>query len=210
MISFVVGTAACVYYCSGNQLFYNTIGPVYLVISFILNINLIVCFIVAKLYYPNQDKMIRKLLFIGSSLLVQFFLALPLLFRIYDNLINGSQEPISDGSLIWNHIFYMMIGLTGAVFFASFYPERCLPGRCDILGHSHQIFHVLSSIMSLYQLHAGYQDYKAQPHDKLVKLNASFTTTFGGLILTGIFGAIIVTLFVDQFWKHIQKGQKKF
>ncbi len=185
------------------------IGPVYLVISFIINLNLVVCFIVAKLYYPHQGSVIRKLLFIGSSLLVQFFLALPLLFRIYDRLMNGSLDPMSDGSLIWNHGFYMLIGLTGAVFFASFYPESCIPGQCDIIGHSHQIFHVLSSVMSLYQLHAGYQDYRAQPYAHLRQLNADFLSTFGGLILMAISGVVIVGLFVDLFKKHIQKNAKR-
>lgn len=46
-----------------------------------------------------------------------------------------------------------------AVFFAFPVPERCFPGRCDFVGHSHQVFHVLLACCTFCQIRAAHLDY---------------------------------------------------
>ena len=40
--------------------------------------------------------------------------------------------------------------LVGAAIYASRVPERFAPGKFDLIGHSHQIFHVLGVLGSLF------------------------------------------------------------
>jgi hypothetical protein len=45
-----------------------------------------------------------------------------------------------------------------AFFFASHLPEKLFPGKFDILGQGHQIFHVLSTVCQCAQFHAIYHE----------------------------------------------------
>ncbi|KAG5275292.1 hypothetical protein AALO_G00145780 [Alosa alosa] len=54
----------------------------------------------------------------------------------------GFVKATTVGQMGW---FYLMgaMYITGAGLYAARIPERYFPGKCDILFHSHQIFHVL-------------------------------------------------------------------
>lgn len=52
-------------------------------------------------------------------------------------------------------IFYII----GAVLYGARFPERCAPGKFDIWGHSHQLFHVLVVIAALCHLNGLMKSY---------------------------------------------------
>ncbi|XP_029938023.1 membrane progestin receptor alpha-B-like [Salarias fasciatus] len=64
-----------------------------------------------------------------------------------------------DDPAIAYHFGQVAFFLSCAFFFTFPVLERCFPGRCDFLGHSHQIFHVLLSCCTLCQIHASHLDF---------------------------------------------------
>ena len=147
------------YYCSGSELFYQSIlGHLYLYINVLLNVNLYVMLVLAKLYFPTPDSKMKKLMFIGSSFSSQAFMSIPLWIRLYEYIYHDDPGPVSNMALLWNHALCILILLATGFFFASLLPERSCPGGHDIFLHSHQIFHSLTVFMSLRQLEAGYMD----------------------------------------------------
>ncbi|MBN3296445.1 MPRB protein, partial [Amia calva] len=57
------------------------------------------------------------------------------------------------------HALQVLFFLLSAFFFSVPVPERFLPGRCDIVGHGHQIFHLFLSLCTLCQLEAVFSDF---------------------------------------------------
>lgn len=53
----------------------------------------------------------------------------------------------------------MALFLLSAFFFACPVPERLSPGGFDVVGHSHQLFHVLLAFCTLTQQEALFQDF---------------------------------------------------
>ncbi|XP_028999807.1 membrane progestin receptor beta-like [Betta splendens] len=65
----------------------------------------------------------------------------------------------STPSVLVLHFLQVVLLLLSAAFFACPVPERFSPGSYDVIGHSHQLFHVLSSICTLVQQEALFQDF---------------------------------------------------
>ncbi|CAJ1083592.1 progestin and adipoQ receptor family member VII%2C a [Xyrichtys novacula] len=65
----------------------------------------------------------------------------------------------TDDPAIVYHFGQVAFFLSCAFFFTFPLMERCLPGRCDFIGQSHQIFHVFLSCCTLCQIQASYLDY---------------------------------------------------
>ncbi|XP_067116684.1 membrane progestin receptor beta-like [Osmerus mordax] len=57
------------------------------------------------------------------------------------------------------HCLQGMLFLLAAFFFFFPIPECCFPGRCDIIGHAHQIFHLLLCLSTLAQQEAVLEDF---------------------------------------------------
>ena len=56
------------------------------------------------------------------------------------SLNGGFQHP--DVILFFPRVLFMWFVLAvGVIFYASKAPEKCCPGRCDFVGHSHQLWH---------------------------------------------------------------------
>ncbi|KAG6552870.1 hypothetical protein Mapa_005525 [Marchantia paleacea] len=66
-------------------------------------------------------------------------------------------EPLAFKGLEYEIAMGLMYGV-GAVLYAARIPERFKPGRFDIVGHSHQIFHVLVVFAALAHYKAGLID----------------------------------------------------
>lgn len=67
------------------------------------------------------------------------------------------------------HALQIASFLLAAIFFSCPIPERFFPGKCDFLGHGHQIFHLFLSLCTLFQLEALFWDY-AKRRDTVVEV----------------------------------------
>ncbi|XP_069372734.1 progestin and adipoQ receptor family member VII, a [Paralichthys olivaceus] len=70
-----------------------------------------------------------------------------------------SWSSASSDQAVLFHFGQVMFFLICSFFFTFPLFERCFPGRCDFVGQSHQIFHVLLSCCTLCQIHASHLDY---------------------------------------------------
>uniref|UniRef100_A0A3B4TSP9 Progestin and adipoQ receptor family member 8 n=1 Tax=Seriola dumerili TaxID=41447 RepID=A0A3B4TSP9_SERDU len=57
------------------------------------------------------------------------------------------------------HFLQVVLFLLSAFFFSCPVPERFAPGRYDIVGHGHQLFHILLSLCTLVQQEALFRDF---------------------------------------------------
>ncbi|XP_028317144.1 membrane progestin receptor alpha-B-like [Gouania willdenowi] len=64
----------------------------------------------------------------------------------------------SDPAIIF-HFGHVAFFFSCAFFFTFPLFERCFPGKCNFIGQSHQLFHVLLSCCTMCQIHAAYLDY---------------------------------------------------
>lgn len=64
---------------------------------------------------------------------------MPMFYAARDFGIDQAHRQMGWGYFCLEGVFYM----TGVVFYAAKVPERIWPGRFDIVGASHQIFHVM-------------------------------------------------------------------
>ena len=103
--------------------------------SLILGIALIIIPISKlKIFSTAKYRWIRTTTFIlyGCS-----FLA-PIIHRISINEINDNTFYVELNYFILSGSMY----ITGILFYISRYPEKRFPGKCDLFGSSHQIFHI--------------------------------------------------------------------
>lgn len=101
-----------------------------------------------------------------ASLFVAFGLS-ALLPVIAGALHYGLKETWTRIQLEWvllGGVFYIL----GAVLYGIRFPERMAPGRFDIWGHSHQLFHILVVVAALCHLRALLGAYKLFHHVKVV------------------------------------------
>lgn len=96
---------------------------------------------------------------------------------------SATNEP----ALIY-HFGQVAFFLSCSYFFTFPALERCFPGRCDFIGQSHQVFHILLSCCTLCQIHASYLDY--------VGRRALYSRVHGGGSASLFVGLYVLTLVV--------------
>ncbi|KAI9009840.1 hemolysin-III related-domain-containing protein [Gaertneriomyces semiglobifer] len=94
-----------------------------------------ICVTVSPKFFAPRYRLLRTGLFVSMAMTG----VVPLSHALakYGTLM--TRHAISMGSLLSSGAVYFM----GAIVYATRIPERWAPGRFDIWGHSHQIFHVL-------------------------------------------------------------------
>ncbi|XP_055348512.1 membrane progestin receptor gamma-like [Paramacrobiotus metropolitanus] len=100
---------------------------------------------------------VRKTVRVLAFGLPYLYDSLPLFYRFY----TGTEHPSELAAL---DLFFRKFIMTSlALFFYGFHvPERILPGRFDIIGHSHQLFHISSAVASSYQMEGSWLDLQAR------------------------------------------------
>eukprot|EP00271_Cylindrocystis_brebissonii_P004239 TRINITY_DN15879_c0_g1_i1.p1 TRINITY_DN15879_c0_g1~~TRINITY_DN15879_c0_g1_i1.p1 ORF type:complete len:397 (-),score=14.71 TRINITY_DN15879_c0_g1_i1:63-1253(-) len=83
-----------------------------------------------------------------------FTMGLSGIVPITHKLIFYYGEPVILETTMLEILMGVFFGL-GALFYASRVPERWLPGKFDVAGHSHQLFHVLVVLGALTQYYTG-------------------------------------------------------
>lgn len=182
------------FFCSGTKEFYATFGSIYIPINTILSITVCVCSCIAKLKYTRPYPPHRKLLQMGSSTAQVLFIYTPMYYRFY-NCIVGYQDGTNT---LLPHFVYGLLFFVSIAFFASHMPEKFLPGKCDIFGHGHQIFHILITVTTVKQFQAGFSDLKHAQESILSGANPS---------LYAILGSIFVVIVVDSIFIHCMRPQ---
>ncbi|XP_041663908.1 progestin and adipoQ receptor family member VII, a [Cheilinus undulatus] len=104
----------------------------------------------------------------------------------------------SDPAILY-HFGQVAFFLSCSVFFTFPVLESCLPGRCDFIGQSHQIFHVFLSCCTLCQIHASYLDFIGRRELYSGLHGSGESALFVGLyVLTLVVCALIVAFMLTK------------
>lgn len=126
-------------------------------------------------------------------------------------------SPVARRLLRWSHddpaVAYhfgqVAFFLGCAFFFTVPLLERRLPGRCDFLGQSHQVFHVLLSCCTFCQVHASYLDYVGR-RALYSRLHQSFEAfLFVGLYAATLASCVLIAAFMLRRVKRVLNLEMK-
>lgn len=140
----------------------------------------------------KKSKMLKMMSFCGMYLWV----SAPLMFRV----ALSSDDPYMRSH--WVYLKQFVFAFMTSFLYASHIPERFMPGKFDIIGHSHMLFHMTSVIATNEQMNAlliDMDDRKADIHacgDVL-----PFTWSIGGLCLIAIANLVIVFAYILYLYK---------
>lgn len=114
-------------------------------------------------------------------------------------------EPVL-GQDFYLHLLQSALFIPGSLFFAIPYPQKLRPGFFDLVGHSHQLFHVFMSLMTYFQIKALYLNMVERRQVYTTFCELSFSTTTGYVLLVVVIDLIIVWVLR---WKTDQKIKKE-
>ena len=115
-----------------------------------------ICCCIAKLRYRRPYPPYMKLWNICSFGFQYTSVFTVVLARYYDCWVNNTLSTLNHHTIATSYV------ILSVVFYASHVPERFFPGRFDILGKGHQIFHVICSLGTVEQFNAAMIDIKHQ------------------------------------------------
>ena len=110
----------------------------------------------------------HKAMRLGAFAIPYFYDSVPIFYRLFVPIPDPGYQGGVDGEhgdpslLLGGHYFHArQFIFTGfaAFWYATHFPERLLPGIFDIIGHSHQLFHVCGILAVLDQLKAILLDF---------------------------------------------------
>lgn len=152
------GTGVVAFYGLSEISFYKKWENFYLpALTFVSYLNFVnLC--LAKLWFGDDPhNMKRKYMFIVSMSFQGLLNMAPFMPRYINCFFDDTCEVAS-----LNHLTLItLVFVLEALSFAAHQPEKTWPGKFDIVGHGHQIFHVLIVVNQILQLNAVYSDHKA-------------------------------------------------
>uniref|UniRef100_A0A668AAD0 Progestin and adipoQ receptor family member 8 n=1 Tax=Myripristis murdjan TaxID=586833 RepID=A0A668AAD0_9TELE len=106
---------------------------------------------VAKLCFRRPYPLCRKLCQVVPLGVAYLLDVSPLAHRL-PRCHTRISQPVSS-------LHQVALFLLAACFFSCPVPERCSPGRYDVIGHAHQLFHLLLALCTLAQQEALFHDF---------------------------------------------------
>ncbi|XP_030628469.1 membrane progestin receptor beta [Chanos chanos] len=159
-----VGVAVYQYGCSLGHYFYcskptwrdSSVGAAYLPGAALLAWLSCTGCCFAKLRYRRPYPPRRKICQLIPTSLAYILDISPVAYRL---VVGSWDEPA-----LAFHALQVAFFLLAAFFFSCPVPERLFPGKCDIVGQGHQIFHVFLVMCTVFQLEAIFRDFLVQRH----------------------------------------------
>lgn len=137
-----------------------------------------------------QPSVVRQILRLSSFATPYIYNSSPIIYRLL--FCTDDERSLSSHYL---HTRQFALAITAAFLYASHLPERLKPGHFDIIGHSHQLFHVASIVAVLDQLQAILLD--MQERKAFVKHWMTFDLydSIGVVSILLVVNTFIITLF---------------
>lgn len=145
---------------------------------------------VMKVKYTKPYPFIRRVWQILSIISVYVWLILPITHRLYCHISQGTWDAAMS-----HHVQHMVWFVVSGFFFSSEIPQRFFPGKCDFIGHSHQLFHICIMMVTCKQLDAVYLDIKAKGDNLFRELDPTLWNSFIPVIITFSCNAFLVLIF---------------
>lgn len=158
------------------------------------------CCSIAKTRYKRPYPFVRRLWQMFSVLAIYIWINLPIWYRLYLYLHDGRWEASFS-----NHMQQMTWFTVGGIFFGSDIPQRFLPGKFDLLGHSHQWFHTCIVMTTYEQLNAAYLEITDNLNPVTRMSQPTFLETWGMLGLVTVANSAIVYMFYRKCLNMIDR-----
>eukprot|EP00058_Branchiostoma_floridae_P017960 XP_002603449.1 hypothetical protein BRAFLDRAFT_280976 [Branchiostoma floridae] len=117
----------------------------------------------------------------------------PVIHRIYSDIYNGTADDVT-----WMHVNHILLMIIAGFFFGSEIPQRFFPGACDVIGHGHQIFHVIITASVMVQLEASFADLQNRRHLDLVRIRPTDMSITAYLVVLLTSYGYITAIFVRK------------
>lgn len=187
-------------YCFPSELRYGSTGDIFVAIAFV---NSVLCIIVSCHTRFMEASAFQKVIRIKALGLPCIYSTIPIIYR----LLFGSEQDTELTSSYYHFLSLVLMYLAGFLY-GTHFPERMFPGSFDIVGHSHQLFHVTGILATMSQMQGILYDMNTKREHLLPKWE--FTTATSSIGLLG-FVLFINTIFVIIFSLRlyaISKGKK--
>lgn len=147
------GSAIVHFYYAVDESMHSHVSGIFMPVATVLSCLSCLGCCFGKYCNHNLPSWVRKVCQVVPSALAYMWDSSPVAKR----LISWSSS--SNDLAVSYHFGQVAFFLSCAFFFTCPLLERWLPGRCDFIGQSHQIFHVFLSCCTLCQIQASYLDF---------------------------------------------------
>lgn len=194
-----LGTAICYRaYSFPAALRFGLIGDIFVPIA---TINALLCIVIScetRFMKPSTFQKVLRLAALGIPCIYD---TIPVSYR----LIFGSEEEMK--LLSWTPHFRCVILMFAAGFlYGTHFPERLYPGTFDIIGHSHQLFHICTILGTMEQMQGMLNDFKARRHILEPGWEfGSITSSVGIVGVVMVINTVVICLFSYRLYKQKSK-----
>ncbi|XP_071499631.1 membrane progestin receptor beta-like [Diadema antillarum] len=179
--------------------FYNWAEPFFMPTLLFLCYMVCFCCSYAKYRYKRPYPFARKLWQLGSVGAGYVLIIMPIYHRLIGSLF--TDEPLDRA--LYFHFLQVVLIAPSVFFFAAPYPQKLEPGKFDILGHGHQMFHVAMALVTYFQMQAVHLDFLHRREDYSNLYSPSVVSTVKHIAILVV--ADVITLFAFRYkvWQKI-------
>ena len=149
-----LGLTILIFYTGCPTSLYVTLKPYFCYVQVLLSWIYMICCSIAKLKYRRPYPFQRKLWQLGSGALQGSLAGISIILRYWRCFTDSTCSMSS----LAHHSSWIWFLSASLFFFSSHLPEVLFPGKFDLIGQGHQLFHVLVPIATLKQFDAAYID----------------------------------------------------
>ncbi|VDL99614.1 unnamed protein product [Schistocephalus solidus] len=144
----------------------------------------------------------RHILRLASFAVPGLLISIPVLFKVYSCYV-PRQYPngYCESSVFWS--LQMLSCCAAVVFYLSRIPERFYPGKFDVIGHSHNFFHIFSLFGLYYQYQAILLDKRF--HSSLSHVPSLHVVPIISILLLCLMSFYTIFYFRDLLFKEKSK-----
>ncbi|ESO94297.1 hypothetical protein LOTGIDRAFT_189606 [Lottia gigantea] len=154
-------------------------------------INSLLCVLVSCETRFMKPSGLRKVLRLGSFALPYVYDSIPIVYRLL--FCSKTECALTSHPLLARQFIFAFFS---AFLYATHLPERLRPGQFDIIGHSHQLFHISSILATMDQIQAMLGDMRERAEE--LKASWEFTSPNSSLNILAavlILNTIIIFIF---------------
>jgi predicted membrane channel-forming protein YqfA (hemolysin III family) len=190
-------------YCNEDS-FYHAVNWFFVPLGCCFGFAICFCCTIAKVIYTRPYPFVRKIWQMAPVAGVYVLLISPIVHRLFCCFVLGDD---CNDSIPYHcrQIFWFLIS---GFFFASDFPQRRYPGKCDHFFHSHQMFHIAIMICTLYQMEGVYIDFKTRSDLLRQRPEPTFLSALGPVILTIVCEAISIVVFRFKISSYLKDTKK--
>ena len=152
---YIFGSGIITFYSFSDKTGYHLFGSLYLPLLTIATWLNFSTFCLAKVTFGEHNCKMKKNIILGTTTTYAVIFSSPFSMRLWNCYRSAECSMESQGHVILSATLLLI----SAFFYISHIPERLLPGKCDIVGHGHQLFHVTGTMTQLMQIKAVREDF---------------------------------------------------